>query len=277
MDIPGAKFTQLNIKTLNIKTKTMKTKQLKRALIWSGPSLIDGKPIALIAIKGSKNIKTGGGLIQSYIIRTDMSPLDASKSGADISICGSCMHRGKPTDNPNKKQAEKRSCYVNLGQGPTIVYKGLQRGIYPEASPEEIKRFSVGYNLRMGSYGDPAAVPREVWDMLLSGAHGHTGYTHNASIQPSIVELCMISADNEAQSINALNDGKRTFRVIPLSVYEAKGNAAVMKNEIICPASKESKAQNVTCDKCMLCNGSNGKGKSIAIVAHGVGKYNMKG
>jgi hypothetical protein len=62
-----------------------------------------------------------------------MNPLDASKTGADFSICGNCAMRGEVTTDPNRKQAENRRCYVNLGQGVLIVYKSFLRGVYAMA------------------------------------------------------------------------------------------------------------------------------------------------
>ena len=51
-------------------------------VIYDGPSLIDGKPIIAIAItKKSTNSKTGG-MVQTYIIRKDIDPRQANKSGA---------------------------------------------------------------------------------------------------------------------------------------------------------------------------------------------------
>jgi hypothetical protein len=242
-------------------------------IFYNGPSLIDGSPIVGIAIDSSKNRKTGG-LIQCYIIRSNIAPLDASKTGADVSICGSCKHRGMPTNNPMKKQAEGRGCYVNLGQGPTIVYKGLKRGIYPQATPEQAQAFTAGQGVRLGAYGDPAAIPKAVWDrMILAKASFWTGYTHNLKVQPSMSDLCMVSADNQQQSASAKSHGRRSFRVIPLAQWKAKGKAAVSSHEILCPASAEA-GSRVTCDSCKLCNGTKSKGKSIAIVAHGSGaKY----
>jgi hypothetical protein len=241
-------------------------------IFYQGPSLIDGSPIVGIAIDSSKNRKTGG-LIQCYIIRSDIAPLDASKTGADVSICGSCKHRGTPTDNPEKKQAELRGCYVNLGQGQTIVFKGLKRGIYKQATPAEVQAFTAGQGVRLGTYGDPAAIPRAAWGMLLVKASFWTGYTHNLKVQPSMSDLCMVSADSQQQSASAKAHGRRSFRVIPLTQWKAKGKAAVSSHEILCPASTEA-GSRVTCDKCKLCNGTKSKGKSIAIVAHGSGaKY----
>lgn len=65
----------------------MKQSKPKSSVIYQGPSLIDGSPIVCIAIIGSGNVKTGS-MIQTYIIRSDISPMEASKSGLDYAICG---------------------------------------------------------------------------------------------------------------------------------------------------------------------------------------------
>lgn len=231
-------------------------------VFYRGASLIDGAPIVGVAIVGSKNSKTGS-VVQAYVIRDDVSPLEASKSGQDASICGNCKHRGTATDDHKAKQAKERSCYVLLGRGPTIVFKGLQRGIYPDAEDAMIERMTIGSMVRMGAYGDPAAIPMNAWQRVLRYASGHTGYTHNAHVQPDITTLCMVSAD----SIEQVNKGYRTFRVVPLS----QAHVSLALNEILCPSAK------VQCSDCRLCTGttaSNAKVKSIAIIAHGAGaKY----
>ena len=58
-------------------------------IAYEGPSEIDGAPIVVIVnkIDGSKNAKTGA-LVQTFIIRSDIAPTDALKTGADYSICG---------------------------------------------------------------------------------------------------------------------------------------------------------------------------------------------
>lgn len=250
------------------------------SVIYRGPSLIDAKPIVVVAIVKSKNVKTGTddeGMVQTYIMPDGISPLDASKTGRDASVCGECVHRGMPTDDTARKQAVGRTCYVNLGQGPTIVFKGLQRGIYPMAQTgEDVARLGAGRMVRLGTWGDPAAVPRGVWENLLLAARGHTGYTHNADAQPSIVDLCMVSADTVPQAQTEHSIGQRTFRVIPVQAWQQQAVGVLLKNEILCPASVESKAEGVTCVKCRLCTGSNGTGKSIAIVAHGTNRNAYK-
>ena len=60
-------------------------------IIYQGESLIDNKNIVVIYFNGSKNTKTGN-MAQTYIIRSDIDPLLASKTGEDYSICGNCKH-----------------------------------------------------------------------------------------------------------------------------------------------------------------------------------------
>jgi hypothetical protein len=258
--------------TMQTKTRTPKPKS---AIIYSGPSLIDGAPIVCVAIVTSGNIKTGN-MIQTHIIRADVSPLEASKTGQDFSICGNCKHRGTATTDSTRKQATGRTCYVNLGQGPNQVFKALTAGKYSTATPEQVQAIGRGRMVRLGTYGDPAAVPSHVWDNLLKEAAGHTGYTHQhttsyTKTNPADYQRVMYSADTMAQAEAVHRQNVRTFRVIPIKDYTTQGQNALLKNEILCPASYEA-GQRVTCDQCKLCSGSAIKAKSVAIVAHGTAK-----
>lgn len=234
-------------------------------IIYQGPSLIDGKPIVAIALKKrSKNTKTGP-MVQTYIIRADIDPREASKTGADFSICGNCPLRGIPTNDKARKQALKRPCYVNLGQGPTGVYKAFTRGIYLTVTGHKaIAAIGKGRMVRLGTYGDPAAVPAYIWESLISEAEGHTAYTHQSGVEQAQArpEFMMISADNEEQARVAWSNGQRTFRVIKAT------HEIVTGREILCPASKEA-GFKTTCNSCGLCGGASIKAKSIAIVDHG--------
>lgn len=246
----------------------------KSSIIYNGPSMIDGKPIICIAIVQSGNIKTGN-MVQTHIIRADVNPLEASKTGADYSICGDCMHRGTPTLDPLKKTAKERTCYVNLAQGPLVVYKAFERNKYPTATPEQITAIGRGRMVRLGTYGDPASLPDYVIDALLKDSIGHTGYTHQHKANPDYTRL-MYSADSIEDAKQAHAKGYRTFRVIPVYKYAEKKMGALLANEILCPASKEND-KGVTCEQCKLCTGSTSKAKSIAIVAHGTARNMVKG
>lgn len=226
------------------------------SIIFRGPSKIDGQPIIVVAVWSSKNRKTGD-MLQTYILRSDLPPLEANKLGEDYSICGNCALRGTPTLDPTKKQAEGRACYVVLGQGPTVVWNGLQRGIYPDYTNRQQRRaLGRGRMVRIGTYGDGAAAPKYVWDDLLFEAEGHNAYSHNGG-DPRIY---MQSADTLPQAQAAWSSGFRTFRLV------RDVSDIVRHNEILCPSSR-----GVQCVDCRLCGGTQVKAKSIAIVVHGNG------
>ena len=231
---------------------------MKNGIIYDGPSAYDGKPIVVIATWSKRNSKTGG-VLQTYILCRDTDPRDASKSGADSTICGACPHRGTPTADPERKIAKGRTCYVNLGQGVLIAWRSFQRGVYPIATDVDSRK-ALGRNrvVRIGTYGDQAACPAYVWDELLSESAAHMAYTHASGWRP---DIAMQSADSIAEAQAAWSRGARTFRVVE-SVKE------ITENEILCPASKEAGRRTV-CAKCLLCSGTATKSKkSIAIPRH---------
>lgn len=238
-------------------------------VIYDGPSLIDGKPIVAIAQVNTGNRKTGN-MAQTWILRSDIDPITASRTGEDTSICGDCPHKGKPSDKATG-WAVGRSCYVNLLFAPNGVYKAYKRGSYPIAQGHDaIRAIGLLRGVRLGSYGDPMAVPEYVWRSLTSGAEFVTAYTHGENTMPDIV---MSSTDNASQSQEAWGKGERTFRVISALDKLIKGK------EVLCPASEESKAISgkvVTCAACKLCGGNSIKAKSVAIVAHGASKRTTK-
>ena len=235
-------------------------------IIYDGPSLIDGSPIVAIAQVGTGNRKTGAGMVQTWILRSDMDPITASRTGADTAICGDCPHKGTPSDKA-KGWAIGRSCYVNLLFAPNGVYKAYKRGSYPVAQGHDaIRAIGLGMGVRLGSYGDVAAVPDFVWRSLTSAAEYVTAYTHGANTMPDMV---MTSADSAAQAHDAWGKGERTFRVISSLDKLIKGK------EVLCPASEEAGART-TCAACKLCGGNSVKAKSVAIVAHGAGKRKAK-
>ena len=226
---------------------------MDKGIIYKGPSLLDGQPIVVIGTYSNRNSKTGA-VLQTYILREDLNPLEASKTGADYSICGNCNLRGTPTDDPKRKQAVGRRCYVNLGQGVLIVWRAYRSGVYEPVSPRVLghRRF-----VRVGTYGDPAAAPQAVWDELLSEASTWTAYSHQSGWRP---DIAMQSVDSHTEAQMHWSQGRRTFRVI------ADLGQLDQTNEALCPASKEA-GRRVQCTACKLCKGSS-LAKSIAIVEH---------
>ena len=238
----------------------MKTYKPSGYILWAGPSEIDGSPIVVIAITRSSNRKTGN-MVQTYILRADQSPIDAVRTGADVSICGYCPHRGWNHAATDPRGIVGRTCYVNIGQGPLSVWRAFQRHRYPVA----VNLADIGLSrlVRLGTYGDPGAVPSRVWDQLLSRAVGHTGYSHQWRTRPDLSKYVMASVDSRAEADDARAMGFRTFRV------NLATNGARVKGEGVCPASAEA-GKKLNCDSCLACDGnaSNRRG-SIVINAHG--------
>ena len=233
---------------------------MESAVIYRGISLLDGvSPIAVV-VTGIKhrsgNAKTGG-MIQTYIVRDDMRPKDAIDTGADVAICGQCPHR---------KQADgSRSCYVNLATGLSVVGRKLMAGEYPDVDVSEVALACAGRPVRLGTYGDPAAVPLTVWEALTAHASNWTGYTHQWRLAPvaPFARYLMASCDSEADRVDAKRSGWRTFRVRTV----AESLAPLMQGEIACPASFEA-GKRTTCERCGLCAGSTKRAKDIAIINH---------
>jgi hypothetical protein len=239
-----------------------KPKPLQAFIFYRGASLIDGAPIVGIAIPKSANSKTGN-MVQTYILRGDMMPLVAIKSGADVSICGACPHRGDGT-------GKGRTCYVNVGQGPTAVARRLLAGSgYEDRSHDHGRGLLAGRKVRLGTYGDPSAIPAAVWEDLLEGAAGWTGYTHQWQAGGAcegnalqLAHLVMASADTESDVTAANAAGFRTFRVMLPGEKRQQGEA-------LCP-SDPSRARKLPCHECMACHGTQGKARgNIAINMHG--------
>ena len=226
-------------------------------ILWQGKSLIDGERIMVIAtgvFTKTANRKTGD-MIQTYILRRDIHPMLARRLGEDKSICGNCIHR------------EHSTCYVNLCHGPIAVYKAFHDGSYRPFQADDTELFKDRY-FRIGSYGDPAAVPFEVWDTICKAAKGHTGYTHQwKRCDQRLKQYCMASVDSikgyNKDYFQAQLMGWRTFRV-----RESLDNK-LFANEFVCPASKEAGVLT-NCKKCGACGGFSQKRKKCpTIIIHG--------
>lgn len=228
------------------------------AIIYEGASALDGAPIVVI-VTGlrvrSANLKTGD-MLQTWILRSDVPPLEAAKTGADVSICGDCRHR----------PINQGTCYVNIGWGVSNIWKAYKAGTYPKVLHTRLPDLGADRMVRLGSYGDPAAVPLTYWRHLTMRAAGWTGYTHqwaSDALDPAFKDFFMASVDSEEEARTARKHRWRTFRV--------RSAAAPLTDryEIACPASKEAGAKT-DCASCKACMGQRAKARvNIAIVAHG--------
>lgn len=234
-------------------------------ILYEGPSAIDGAPIVVIATgfaDTSANPKTGD-MIQTWILRADIAPHHAVKTGDDSSICGNCEHRPARRDEILASGAAFVPCYVKAFQAPLSVYGAYKRGRYPVASMADIATLCAGRMIRLGAYGDPFAAPIAIWRAATSKALGWTGYTHQwRSAGTDWAKLVMASADSLDDMLAAHRRGFRTFRVTAKPFEHVKGI------ETVCPASKE-KGAVTNCATCRACMGTSGKARaSVQIARH---------
>lgn len=232
-------------------------------IAYEGASQIDGSPIVVIVNKidnGSANAKTGA-IVQTFIIRSDVNPVEALQTGADESICGDCEHRPALA-----RKTGKVPCYVQVAKSVLAVYNAYKRGRYVKADPATIARALQGKIVRLGTYGDPFAAPVTMWNQIIRYAAGHRGYTHQwnrpdfdaAAWSP----LVMASADTIDQAAHANLLGMRVFRV-SIGVDKQTG-------ETTCPASAEGLRKS-TCAKCTLCAGTSIQARDVVIADHAAG------
>lgn len=228
-----------------------------QVILWQGQSMIDGSPIMVVGTEHSANRKTGP-LWQTWILRSDMHPFDAVQSGADKTICGDCpMSAG-------------RGCYVAIGNAPTSIWRKFVRGGYRVADAAMRKGWAIGARVRVGAYGDPAAVPEPIWREILEGTRGHTGYSHQwnhplprvRQNARALRDVVMASVEKIEDAYRAHREGFRTFRVARSPIR--------VEGEVNCPASAEQ-GKKLSCAECMICEGAGRlRGLGVVIAAHGV-------
>ena len=248
-----------NIETLR---EALNRADFAGVVLYDGPSKLDGAPIIAIACRitqASNNTKTGA-MVQTFIMRRDIAPHLALKTGDDASVCGDCplrpIHKGKTR------------CYVRVYQAPLSVWNAFHRGRYAvpgvDFDAALLPALFADLAFRIGTYGDPAAIPSKVWKVSTRRVKSRTGYTHQwrRRVAIGLKGLCMASADTAQDVETATASGWRSFRV-------RKHTAPVLASESVCPASREG-GQRTQCDTCGLCAGATIKARNIVIADHGL-------
>ena len=218
-------------------------------IVYEGPSQLNGKPIVAILTNinnPSVNTKTGD-MAQLTIMPKGIKHSDAVKTGEYDAVCGDCNRR------PSTAKANGlKPCYVNP-RAPNSIHRAYERGSYNTGTVTQLNK-----PLRLGMWGDPAAIPYDIVKGLADSTSKHTGYTHRWREFPEFNSICMASVDTEAQRLEAKALGFRCYRV-------RDEGAPLMEGEIDCPES--DKSRNIQCADCGLCAGMAVKAKDISIVA----------
>jgi len=222
-------------------------------ILWEGQSLLDNEtPIRVYGTgdqRPSANAKTGA-VLQTWILLAHTSPTEAVRQGTDAAICGECIHRQTP-----------RSCYVNVGRAPRSIFHSDAQLL-----SRPLNSWATGQTVRLGAYGDPAAVPFGFWQLLLDQAEGWLGYTHQwTSCDQRLKRFCMASVDSRDEYDRAHDMGWRCF-------WADQSLDCMPDDERItlCPASTEA-GKRLTCDQCMSCSGLGNSNRTgdVFIPIHG--------
>lgn len=278
---------------------------MKNLVFYDGPSMLDGSPIfaALVGLtKPSTNTATGT-MLQVYIMRSDIPPIKAVNAGLDSGICGACIMRGRVLKlKAAREHAEslpggkrrallnrivtshergeisiniERACYVRLEQAPTGIFKAYKAGKYKSVTPRYAAGIVARRELRIGAYGDSAALPISSIKPLASAAGLLTNYSHAGAYATGrfnrLAAFTMASADSIEQAQTYWNRGFRTFRVT--SNYTTRNGIKrvtdLTSGESQCPKTIDKK---ITCIDCGLCDGNRrGLQSNIVAPAHGKG------
>lgn len=219
---------------------------------WEGPSLIDGRPIMLClsGVKRPLQSKKLGDMIQASVLPVDEPPHVAVKSGLNTAVCGDCSRRfcnraaepevlgpqpgevqcpGKcgaggctlcwPHGGDRNVYVEEHGCsgrcYVLPWTAPKRVW-----GVYVEQEMRgwpSIAAFGAirgsGRSVRLTTWGDPTAIPLEVWVATIPGESWGPAYTRRWRKHPEWQRLAMASVESLAEAGEAQALGWRTYRV----------------------------------------------------------------
>jgi hypothetical protein len=250
-------------------------------VIYRGPSMLDGSPIVVLASTGSHNVKTGS-MVQTWIMRADLHPSEASARKVDSAICGSCPRR----------HSLGGDCYVQIVHAPRSVWESWDRQGRPGENWADygaiipLQADALAHGLRLGSYGDPMAVPWQTWQDLIDALNPRkiVGYTHQwerwendpwFTEEWAIAHVAwfrahvMASADSIQEAATARDLGWRFFLAVPEAelLGDIEPNGRKILGAIQCPATRSENP--LTCDRCGACNGA-GTGASVFLVEHGV-------
>jgi len=221
--------------------------------VWRGPSEVDGRPIVavLTGLQGPSSNRKTGDVLQLWIFPQGESPSAAVKTGADASVCGQCRHR----------PSLGGSCYVRTSDAPRAVWASWSRGRYPVVDHATLSALVDGALVRLGSWGDPAAMPLSAVLPWIGSAARVVGYTHQWG-EPFALPwraLCMASVDSATERIRARAAGWRTFRI------RSRGGS-VETGETVCPYE----VTGLQCAACMACDGmSRPRARDIVVEVHG--------
>jgi hypothetical protein len=216
-------------------------------IAWTGPSLFTGRDVEILVqcLRTPSSDHKTGAMLQASIVQAGQNPSLLRGTPREADVCGAC--RGQ-------KRLE-RWCYEDWQPWLIGQRRHLARRVRVAVAAELLR----GRAVRLGAYGDPAAVPYGIWARLLLHARAWTGYTHAWRTCDERFRLyLMASVESESEALEAARRAWRSFRI-------RQPGGEVTAAEVVCPFE----SRGVTCERCRLCAGASRPARSIVITAHG--------
>jgi hypothetical protein len=229
----------------------------KPVALWRGPSSLEaGRRVVVVLHRTSANTKTGPIHQISYY---DPDLTDSAHHGAGCVLC-----------------PMSQACYANSGYIAWHNKDTFHRlDDIPTIPARSWGRFLERNNgVRFGRYGDPATVPLDVTERIISLVSYHVGYTHFWRERPDLMPYLMASVETLEQLNQARGLGWRcyyTARVVGKRLTDNDNVTALRRHlgasgvsgVVVCPHYISGQI----CATCKLCDG--GQGISVIAPAHG--------
>jgi hypothetical protein len=197
--------------------------------------------LAFTKFNGSGNRKTGD-MIQTYMLDKERLISEPKTFGAK---CEACPMLKKCYVSRDKLSVRKAIVKLTKGESTSYAFATL----------DDVLPLLSGRLIRLGTYGDPSAIPLDDLARICDAAKGHTGYTHFwREIDADYSAYLMASCETLSDELLANGLGYRAFRVLldDQETHETSAKSVQCLNASV----------NLTCAECLLCSGSQGKGSS---------------
>ena len=232
---------------------------MQSTILYHGPAAAPYRgTVTAVLFRSLDNPKTGPTLAIAILPGTGMTAVSDRTQGEDGACCGACPFR-------SVAGGGNGGCYVSSValMGYTAAARSAWQADahgFPSAWP---MRHGRPLPLRLGAYGDPAALPAHVIRSVrahagASGAHVW-GYTHGWAKRPDLADMCMASVESSAGQARAVAKGWRVYRI----VRDASELATTGLQE--CESST-----GLACVDCRKCAGTGAAADNgRAIIVHG--------
>lgn len=226
---------------------------MRSFIIYHGPAMLPYKgTVTAVAFESCDNPKTGHCIAVAILPGKGVDAMAARGKGRDLACCGGCVFRSIASGGNG-------GCYVS----PLALmgYAGAASSAWTAADPYAMPA-CPSLPMRLGAYGDPAAIPLDAFHRLMAWHTGMAwGYTHGWK-HPNAQHLrtvCMASVETPQGQADAQAKGWRVYRIIP-TAGDRKATGLPL-----CESAK-----GVACVDCGQCSGLSGSKGGRAIVVHGV-------